>query len=263
MARPFGSKLSHAGKITLRTADDVQVMLKGSFLERTALRVFGIPHMGMRIRASSMGSMLPHIDGKKVLDAGCGPGLHMLLLTEKKAYVIGMDADRKKIKSGAEIAGALGCRGQSLSVADITHLPFTEGEFDVILCSDVLEHVRDDGKALSEFSRVLKESGKLVITVPTEKLGAAYHRSFGHVRPGYDFAAMEKKLEKNRFRIEKWDYYLKSFGSISWRLNRFFFSNKALAALTFYPLYLFSKLDRALPKGHIGEGLAIRAVRQP
>jgi SAM-dependent methyltransferase len=261
MARPFGSKLSRAGKTVLKTADNVEVRVKNNLVERIALKVFGIPHMGMRVRISRISSLLGDVKGKKILDVGCGPGLHMLLLSEKKAgAVVGVDVDREKIKSSVDIVTKLHESGPVSFVADATRLPFTDDAFDVLMCSDVLEHIRDDEKALSEFSRVLRKSGRLVITVPTGKLGLQFHEMFGHVRPGYDFSGMKKKLEKSGFKTEEWDYYMKSFGDVSWRLNRFFFGSKVMTALTFYPLYMLSKLDRLFPKDRVGMGLAVRAV---
>ncbi len=51
---------------------------------------------------------------------------------------------------------------------DITNIQFPENSFDVIYCAHVLEHVRDDIKALSEFRRVLKNSGWAILIVPLE-----------------------------------------------------------------------------------------------
>jgi predicted SAM-dependent methyltransferase len=50
---------------------------------------------------------------------------------------------------------------------DITNIQFEDETFDFILCNHVLEHVENDKKALSEFFRVLKRNGNLIITVPT------------------------------------------------------------------------------------------------
>ena len=49
---------------------------------------------------------------------------------------------------------------------DITHLPFPNDSFDVVLCSHVLEHVQDDLQAMQEFTRVLKLRGWALIMVP-------------------------------------------------------------------------------------------------
>lgn len=55
-------------------------------------------------------------------------------------------------------------------VADITRLPFKSGEFQYVICSEVLEHVENDNIALSEMSRVLRKGGKLVLTFPHREM---------------------------------------------------------------------------------------------
>jgi SAM-dependent methyltransferase len=52
--------------------------------------------------------------------------------------------------------------------ADICNLPFKENEFDVIFCNHVLEHIRDDNKAMQELYRVLKPGGFGVFQIPQD-----------------------------------------------------------------------------------------------
>lgn len=56
---------------------------------------------------------------------------------------------------------------------DVTVLPFGNDQFDVVLCSHVLEHVPDDRKAMRELHRVLKPGGTGIILVPIERGRAA------------------------------------------------------------------------------------------
>jgi len=75
---------------------------------------------------------------------------------------------------------------------DGTGLPFGDDTFDVIVCSEVMEHIPDDSAAAAELARVLKPGGLLAVTVPTflpERicwaLSDEYHAPFvpgGHVR---------------------------------------------------------------------------------
>ena len=53
-----------------------------------------------------------------------------------------------------------------VTVGDICRLPFPDGEFDLVLATDVIEHVDDDSSALREIHRVLKPGGRVLITVP-------------------------------------------------------------------------------------------------
>jgi len=50
---------------------------------------------------------------------------------------------------------------------DVQDMPFGDGEFDVVICNHVLEHVPDDRKALLEIYRVLKTGGFALLQVPT------------------------------------------------------------------------------------------------
>jgi SAM-dependent methyltransferase len=98
--------------------------------------------------------------------------------------------------------------------ADITQLQFADGTFDVILCSHVLEHVPDDGRAMGELLRVLKQGGVAIVQVPIDRARAETYedwsitspvereKAFGqsdHVRwYGLDFPA---RLEAAGFRV--------------------------------------------------------------
>jgi SAM-dependent methyltransferase len=52
--------------------------------------------------------------------------------------------------------------------ADICNLPFTDGEYDIIFCNHVLEHIPDDTKAMQEIFRVLKPGGMAILQIPQD-----------------------------------------------------------------------------------------------
>lgn len=84
-------------------------------------------------------------------------------------------------------------------VADCTHLPFKRNTFSHTICSEVLEHIEDDTLAICEMSRVLKLSGRMVVTFPHGKLYFAIDdRLVNHCRR-YDLAEMKKKLNACEF----------------------------------------------------------------
>ena len=74
-------------------------------------------------------------------------------------------------------------------VCDITNIPEPNSSFDVILCSEVFEHLPDPLKALDEFSRLLKPNGKLILTAPFASLVhfAPYHYATGFSRYWYEY----------------------------------------------------------------------------
>ncbi|MBI5787289.1 MAG: class I SAM-dependent methyltransferase [Candidatus Schekmanbacteria bacterium] len=82
-------------------------------------------------------------------------------------------------------------------VGDIQNMQLDGGQYDTVFCSQVLEHVPEPQKALSEFQRILKDGGKLILTVP--------HLSYLHNEP-HDYFRYTKHglrfmLEKSGFKI--------------------------------------------------------------
>ncbi len=88
-------------------------------------------------------------------------------------------------------------------VMSITDMSFEKGSFDNIVCSEVLEHVEDDTKAVSELRRVLKAGGTLVVTVPFQKKYWGEDDDYvGHLRR-YEPGELEKKLKGAGFSTVK------------------------------------------------------------
>lgn len=90
--------------------------------------------------------------GAKVLDIGCGFKPWLALFPSGGVEYTGVDADREA--SEADVAG----RAEAL--------PFGDSGFDAIICSEVLEHVWDLEKALSEIRRVARDGALLYVTTP-------------------------------------------------------------------------------------------------
>jgi SAM-dependent methyltransferase len=83
-------------------------------------------------------------------------------------------------------------------VSDILSIPLQNESVDVILCSEVLEHVPEPGKVIIEFQRLLKPGGKLIITAPFSSMVhfAPYHFCTGFSKYWYEF-----HLSKQGFNI--------------------------------------------------------------
>ena len=119
--------------------------------------------------------------GDLVLDAGCGFGRHSVEFISRQAKVFSMDMDmecaRKTRFALVEMNKTGNCPDHSnfcVHTGDALRLPFRDNTFDRIICSEVMEHVRDDGLACRELARVLKKNGSIAITVPTRFSEAIY-----------------------------------------------------------------------------------------
>jgi ubiquinone/menaquinone biosynthesis C-methylase UbiE len=105
------------------------------------------------------------IDGKHVLDAGCGMGWYTAFLrsVNPSGLVVGVDIAEKAIETGSELGN------DPLVVGDLLELPFKDGTFDYIACEEVLHHTPDPAAGLEELVRTLKPGGTYTMYVYKEK----------------------------------------------------------------------------------------------
>ncbi len=97
-------------------------------------------------------------------------------------------------------------------VCDIVNVPEQDASFDVILCSEVFEHLPDALKALDEFERLLKSGGKLIITAPFASFVhfAPYHYATGFSRYWYEYHLPLRNFEIDELESNgDWFSYLK------------------------------------------------------
>ena len=115
--------------------------------------------------------------GRKVLNVGAGQGSFSRLLEARGYEVVSTDVSRAALDVlRSRVAG-------DVVAADMTALPFANGQFDAVVAGEVIEHIEDDRAALSEAARVLDAEGVLALSVPAhpEWFGPS-DRWAGHVR---------------------------------------------------------------------------------
>ena len=147
--------------------------------------------------------------GMRLLDMGCGGGRHAFAAMRRGAVVTALDYDASELKEVGYIRGTMidageiaADQGSGEVNGDALRLPFPDGTFDRIIASEVLEHLWDDERAISELVRVLRVGGRLAVTVPTrfpERVSWAINPKYhdtpgGHVRI-YRQRDLETKLE--------------------------------------------------------------------
>lgn len=168
--------------------------------------------------------LLPDLEGKCVLDLGCGTGrISRIALECGAASTVGVDIsdamlDRALVQSAAFWRDLAESRGEPRSSsdapvrwlnADVCALPLKASSFDVVVCALALGHVERLGDALSEMHRVLKMGGSVVISGfhPFASL-RGWDRTFKDPSSGQTYAITQHihlfQDYFNRFRAHGW-----------------------------------------------------------
>ena len=133
------------------------------FYERDALRE--IPESTRRIEELRYRMLISKVPkgSKRVLDIGCGNGELICMLAEKGHKCVALDLSKNrlaKFKNRAKKLGVAQIQGDS------TNIPLQDSSIDLIMCSEVLEHIKDYEKVLKQMNRILKPHGRIVVSVP-------------------------------------------------------------------------------------------------
>jgi SAM-dependent methyltransferase len=162
-------------------------------------------HIGRReIILDVLRRNIPNLARLRMLEIGCGNGCVLAYLKQNSIDIEGGDI---------LVEGLRFCQRRLDSAVlyqiDILALPF-RSDFDIIGAFDVLEHIDNDGQALSEISQALKPGGRLILTVPAHKfLWSRYDESANHKRR-YSREELVAKLEENGFTIKKVSFFMSS-----------------------------------------------------
>ena len=146
--------------------------------------------------------------GDTMLDMGAGGGRHAFEAVRRGARVVAFDLGLDDLRQAAATLYAMEIEEKPAGIGmciqgNALQLPFADGSFDRIICSEVMEHIPDDRGAARELARVLRPGGTIAVTVPSffpEKINWAldsdYHAPAspgGHVRI-YRKPAIEERL---------------------------------------------------------------------
>ncbi|HEY8173339.1 MAG TPA: methyltransferase domain-containing protein [Dehalococcoidia bacterium] len=131
--------------------------------------------------------LLPSGTPSRVLDVGCGDGRHILEAARRGCFSVGIDYDAAELRKARERTRR---HRIDFVVADASKLPFRDGAFDAVICTETLEHLPDDNGAIEEIVRVGRDGALLHGAVPSHftellywRLSHGYwHTPGGHVR---------------------------------------------------------------------------------
>lgn len=137
-----------------------------------------------------------------ILDIGCSGG-SLLRILKKKGFndVIGIDINEESIKQ---------CKKKGLKNVHVMNgakTSFKSKKFDIIIASDILEHIKQEEEALKEWKRILKKNGKLVIFVPAFKGLWSNHDNVSRHYRRYTKKSLMNSLIKASFKLEKVSYW--------------------------------------------------------
>lgn len=126
----------------------------------------------------------PWLKNKCVADMACGEGYGSALLAQQAQSVVGVDLDRNTIRKAQKKYQ----KTDNLSYQnhDILDSKLASDSMDVVVSFETLEHLYDQQKLLSEFKRVLKDDGLVVISTPDKAVysGSEHHNEY-HVKELY------------------------------------------------------------------------------
>jgi SAM-dependent methyltransferase len=245
---PFGSIFRTFDHVSLTTADGIDFNFENNFISRLGFRLVGIPHISMRLRSRKIRKNVP-TTATHMLDAGFGSGVYSFTLAEKLNSISAVDVEKKKIEYAKTVNYFKNITFQQM---DLTSLTFEDSTFDFIICSEVLEHIKNHSVAFSELARVLKKGGTMLITVPYDsKKNRHEYTKWGHERPGYTENDMQELCLANGLTLEKSEGWSSSSAEKAFELNyRMAQNNKVKCGLCFYPLYMFALLSDFLKAKH-------------
>ncbi len=158
---------------------------------------------------------------KRILDVGCDRGNVTRFFTNKAREVYGLDNNKEAIAYGNKHY-----KNVKLVVAHGERIPFKSNFFDTVVMGDVLEHVENERKTISEVYRVMENDGTLLLSVPHKGLfrfidvfnmkfyfpslyklwkGKNYNPKVYQIQPWHRHYSLDdlKKLFINKFEIEK------------------------------------------------------------
>ena len=146
-------------------------------------------------------------DFHNALDIGCGTGTLDFYLAEKGVNVVGIDISKKAIKIAKTNAKNLNMANKTKFVVSKFPNRKNFGKFDLVICTEVLEHLNDDSGAINAIFTSLKKNGVCLFSSPLKssvlyRLGMVekFDKSVGHLRR-YEPRQLVSLIVSNGFKI--------------------------------------------------------------
>jgi len=194
----------------------------------------------------------------RAIDVGPGPGGNAAVLRDLGWRVTGVELT----EVGAALCAA---RGVEVVRGDATRLPVADGAVDLVMSTDVWEHVEDHEVVAAESFRVLRPGGRLLVAVPAGmELWSGHDVALGHVRR-YERQELLDLVERHGFvvhDIASWNVLLRPVARLRRSNNESESEMEAVAAPVNAGLRAALAVESLLPVGRLrGLSLVVRAFR--
>lgn len=189
-----------------------------------------------------------------ILDAGCDTGRDAIYLSAKYPdfYVLGIDINDNAISEAKTRLAKANLDNTNFEIMNILDMPYKD-KFDVIYSIEVLEHIYDYEKCISNFQKALKANGKLIIHVPCPDQRRHFERFkkkvySNHMHDSISFSKLVSTLEANQLRVIEVKYTSGWFGSLGWEIFEIIRPRALLKRVLFPVILLFFYIDALFPK---------------
>ena len=137
----------------------------------------------------------------KILNVGVGTGDDLEIL---QAF-----GNNYIIDTNVEVLEKINANYIEKKQADVCSLPYADNFFDIVVASDVLEHVENDQQAIAEIYRVLKKNGTLIFTIPAfQFLYSQHDKTLQHKRRYNSYQLKKLLLKFSKTKIFYWNSLL-------------------------------------------------------
>lgn len=154
------------------------------------------------------------------LDLGCGTGAHAGILTSRARHVTGLDPSEAALEHARDKGYA------SLIVSGAEAMPLPDASIDLVLATDVLEHV-DDMQSVKEIVRILRPGGHIVATVPAWMSLWHGNDDHSHHKRRYSRAQFTSLFENNGYTVKYIRYWNRLFFLPVWITARLYRADRA------------------------------------
>ena len=175
-----------------------------------------------------------------IVDLGCGPGNLLDRISKKSRLIIGLDRS---------ISALQFCQSRGyefLARADFNETPIASNIIDCVFSIDVIEHLNNDEKALSEIHRILKPGGISVITVPAFMFLWGKHDEIYNHKRRYTLKELKFKATKVGFNPLFISYYEMPFLLPLWIFRKLRYNKLQSDDFIVLPKYLNSLLTKII-----------------